>query len=256
MKIARFVEGGQPRLGIVEDGVVYRAEGDLFDPGALRRGDAVGPLDEVELLTPVQPGKIVAVGLNYALHVTENDPTRQVPDEPVLFMKPTSALLPHGGVILLPPGNRIDHEAELCIVIGRRASRVPEAQALDYVLGYTCGNDVSHRDYQRKDGQWVRAKGFDTFCPLGPVIATDLDPNDLAIQSRLNGEVRQNSRTSNMIFSPVFLVSFISNVMTLEPGDVIMTGTPEGVGPMQPGDTIEVEIEGIGTLRNTTRARD
>jgi len=159
-------------------------------------------------------------------------------------------------VILLPPGNRIDHEAELCIVIGRRASRVPEAQALDYVLGYTCGNDVSHRDYQRKDGQWVRAKGFDTFCPLGPVIATDLDPNDLAIQSRLNGEVRQNSRTSNMIFSPVFLVSFISNVMTLEPGDVIMTGTPEGVGPMQPGDTIEVEIEGIGTLRNTTRARD
>src|SRR5690606_17113153 len=201
MKIARFVEAGQPRLGIVEDGVVYRAEGDLFDPGALRRGDAVGPLEELELLTPVQPGKIVAVGLNYALHVTENDPTRQVPDEPVLFMKPTSALLPHGGVILLPPGDRIDYEAELCIVIGRRASRVPESQALDYVLGYTCGNDVSHRDYQRKDGQWVRAKGFDTFCPLGPVIATDLDPNDLAIQSRLNGEVRQNSRTSNMIFS-------------------------------------------------------
>lgn len=257
MKITRFVEDGQPRLGIVEGDTVYRAEGELLDgPGALQKGAVAGTLESLDLLPPVEPGKIVAVGLNYAAHVTENDPTREVPDEPVLFMKPTSALLPHGGVIELPPGDRIDYEAELCIVMGRRAYRVSEDEALDYVLGYTAGNDVSHRDYQRKDGQWVRAKGFNTFCPLGPVIATDIDPNQLAIQSRLNGEVRQHSNTSDMIFKPAFLISFISNIMTLEPGDVIMTGTPEGVGGMKPGDTIEVEIEGIGILRNTTRARE
>ncbi len=254
MKIARFLEHGEPRLGIVEGGLVHRAEGDVF--GTLKRGPVVGELDHMALLPPIQPSKIVAVGLNYALHVTENDPTRQIPDEPVLFMKPTTSLLGHGGVIELPPGERIDYEAELCIVIGREAYRIREEEALDYVLGYTCGNDVSHRDYQRKDGQWVRAKGFNTFCPLGPVIETEVDPTDLAIRSRLNGEVRQNSRTSNLIFKPAFLVAFIANVMTLLPGDVIMTGTPEGVGPMRPGDVIEVEIEGIGTLRNGTRARE
>lgn len=160
------------------------------------------------------------------------------------------------GTILLPPGNRIDYEAELCLVVGRRARRVPESEALEYLLGYTCGNDVSHRDFQYKDGQWVRGKGFDTFCPLGPWIETELDPSDLAIRSRLNGELRQNSRTSEMLFSPAFLVSFISHVMTLEPGDIIMTGTPYGVGPMNPGDVIEVEIEGIGVLRNLVGARD
>lgn len=255
MKIARFAENGQPQYGVVEDDTVYRAEGDPFS-GTLRKGSAVGKLDEIDLLTPVAPGKIVAIGLNYALHVTESDPNRAIPTEPVIFMKPTTALLSHGGVIEMPPANRIDHEAELCIVIGKEAYRVPEERALDYVLGYTCGNDVSHRDYQRKDGQWVRAKGFNTFAPLGPVIETDLDAANVGIQARLNGEVRQQSHTSNLIFKPAFLVSFISNVMTLEPGDVIMTGTPEGVSPMQPGDTIEVEIEGIGTLRNTTRARE
>lgn len=254
MKIVRFSEDGEPRYGIVEDGIVYRGEGDLFS--GLRKGAEVGPFDGLTILPPVAPSKIVAVGLNYALHVTENDPTRQIPTEPVIFMKPTTALIGHGGVIELPPADRIDYEAELCIVIGKEAYRVAEERALDYVLGYTCGNDVSHRDYQRKDGQWVRAKGFNTFCPLGPVIETDLDPGNVAIQSRLNGEVRQNSHTSNLIFNPAFLISFISNVMTLLPGDVIMTGTPEGVGPMKPGDTIEVEVEGIGTLRNTTRARE
>jgi 2-keto-4-pentenoate hydratase/2-oxohepta-3-ene-1,7-dioic acid hydratase in catechol pathway len=254
MKIARVLADGEPALAIVEDGVAYRAEGELF--GRLRRGPEIGAFDRLTVLPPVEPSKIVAVGLNYAAHVTENDPTRQIPDEPVIFMKPPSALLGHGGRILLPPGNRIDYEAELCIVIGREAYRVPESAALDYVLGYTCGNDVSHREYQRKDGQWVRAKGFDTFCPLGPVIETELDPSDLAIQSRLNGEVRQSSRTSNMLFGPALLVSFISNVMTLKPGDVIMTGTPEGVGPMRPGDVIEIEVEGIGVLRNLVAARD
>jgi 2-keto-4-pentenoate hydratase/2-oxohepta-3-ene-1,7-dioic acid hydratase in catechol pathway len=170
-------------------------------------------------------------------------------------MKPNSSLLPHDGTIKLPPADRIDYEAELCIVIGRTAHRVSESDALSYVLGYTCGNDVSHRDYQRRDGQWVRAKGFDTFCPLGPVIETELDPDNVTIQSRLNGELRQDSHTSNLIFNAAFLVSFISDVMTLFPGDVIMTGTPEGVGPMQPGDTIEVEIEGIGVLRNLCQSR-
>lgn len=255
MKIARFAENGRPQYGIVEGDTLYRAEGDPFS-GTLRKGAEVGKLDEAELLTPVDPSKIVAIGLNYALHVTESDPNREIPTDPVIFMKPTTALLPHGGVIEMPPANRIDHEAELCIVMGKEAYRVSEERALDYVLGYTCGNDVSHRDYQRKDGQWVRAKGFNTFAPLGPVIETELDPNNVAIQSRLNGELRQNSHTRHLIFNPAFLISRISDVMTLLPGDVIMTGTPEGVGPMQPGDTIEVEIEGIGILRNTTRARE
>jgi 2-keto-4-pentenoate hydratase/2-oxohepta-3-ene-1,7-dioic acid hydratase in catechol pathway len=254
MKFLRYLADGEPRYGVLEGDTVYDASGDPFS--SLSKGSAVGDLESLSLLTPVQPGKVVAVGLNYALHVTESDPNRQVPDEPVVFMKPTSALLPHGGVIEMPEGNRIDYEAELCVAIGRRAKQVSEAEALDYVLGYTCGNDVSHRDYQRKDGQWVRAKGFDTFCPLGPVVETDLDPSAVKVQSRLNGEVRQDSNTKHLIFNVPFLISFVSNVMTLEPGDVIMTGTPEGVGPMQPGDTIEVEVEGIGVLRNTTRARD
>lgn len=258
MKIARFLDSGHAQLGIVEDGIVYRAEGDVFaGPGALRRGEAVGELEALAqrgaLLPPVAPGKIVAVGLNYALHVTENDPTRQVPDEPVLFMKPTSALLPHGGVIALPPGNRIDYEAELCIVIGRRASRVPEAQALDYVLGYTCGNDVSHRDYQRKDGQWVRAKGFDTFCPLGPVIETELSPSAV-LRTRLNGELKQEAPISDMVHDIPSIVAYASSVFTLLPGDVILTGTPSGIGPMKPGDTVEVEVEGVGSLVNPVRA--
>lgn len=253
MKIARYQGDGGTAYGIVEGDDIFAASGDPF--GGLTKGERVGSVSKVTLDIPIVPGKIVAVGLNYAAHVTENDPTREVPTEPVIFMKPNSALLPPGGVIELPPADRIDYEAELCIVIGKRASRVDEAESLGYVLGYTCGNDVSHRDQQRKDGQWVRAKGYDTFCPLGPWIETELDPGNVAIQSRLNGEVRQNNHTTNMIFNPAFLVSFISNVMTLEPGDIIMTGTPEGVGPMQAGDTIEVEIEGIGTLRNTCQAR-
>jgi 2-keto-4-pentenoate hydratase/2-oxohepta-3-ene-1,7-dioic acid hydratase in catechol pathway len=254
MKIARYLADGSPRYGIVENDTVFQADGDLF--AGLSKGAEVGPIDSLTLLPPVEPSKIVAIGLNYAAHVTENDPNRAVPTEPVIFMKPQSALLGHGGVIELPVANRIDHEAELCIVIGKTASRVSEGEALDYVLGFTCGNDVSHRDFQRKDGQWVRAKGFDTFAPLGPVIETEVDTSHISIQARLNGEVKQSSNTSNMIFNPAFLVSFVSEVMTLLPGDVIMTGTPEGVSPMKAGDTIEVEIEGIGTLRNTTRARD
>ena len=254
MKIVRFVENGAARVGVLRDGMVFRAHGTPF--ATLDIGEAVGPLEDLRLLPPVEPTKIIGVGLNYARHVTEHDPNRQIPSEPVLFMKPTTALIPHGGTILLPPGDRIELEAELCVVISRQAYRVSEDAAPDYILGYTCGNDVSHRDFQRKDGQWVRAKGFDTFAPIGPAIETEIDPADLAITSRLNGQVRQQSRTAHMLFRPAFLVSFISNVMTLLPGDIIMTGTPEGVAALAPGDTIEVEIEGIGILRNDVAARD
>lgn len=256
MRLARILVEGVPTPVIVSQGIAYRSEGEWFG-SCPRRGEALGTFESFAALPPIErPSKIVAVGLNYADHVTENDPTRKIPEQPVLFLKPPSALLGYGGTILLPPGDRIDYEAELCLVRGRRAQRVREAEALDYVLGYTCANDVSHRDYQYKDGQWVRAKGFDTFCPVGPWIETELDPSDLAIVSRLDGQLRQSSRTSQMLFPPAFLVSFISSVMTLEPGDLILTGTPYGVGPLWPGAVIEVEIEGIGALRNPVGARD
>jgi len=256
MKILRYLDNGTPRFGILESDTVYHAEGDLF--GGLTRGEPVGELESLTLLTPVAPGKIVAVGKNYSDHIAEmarGGFAADLPEEPVLFLKPPTALLPHGGEIQMIPGSRTDYEAELCMVIGREAHRVAEAEAFDYVLGYTCGNDVSNRGFTGQSGQWTRGKGYDTFCPLGPVIETDLDPNHLRIQSRLNGEVRQNTTIDTMIFKPAFLISFISNVMTLQPGDVIMTGTPEGVGTLTPGDVIEVELEGIGTLRNSVVAR-
>jgi 2-keto-4-pentenoate hydratase/2-oxohepta-3-ene-1,7-dioic acid hydratase in catechol pathway len=256
MKILRFMDSGTPCYGILENGTVYRASGDPHR--GLTRGDAVGPFDSVELLVPVTPRKIVAVGKNYSDHIAEmaqsGDPS--IPEEPVLFLKPPTGLLPHGGEIKMIPGTRTDYEAELCMVIGKEAKRVSEADALDYVFGYTCGNDVSNRGFTGQSGQWTRGKGYDTFCPMGPVIETDLDPNHLRIQSRLNGEVRQNTTVDTMIFKPAFLISFISNVMTLLPGDVVMTGTPEGVGTMKPGDVIEIELERIGTLRNTVGARE
>jgi 2-keto-4-pentenoate hydratase/2-oxohepta-3-ene-1,7-dioic acid hydratase in catechol pathway len=256
MKILRFKDGNTARDGILDGGTVYRGEGDPYR--GLTRGGAVGPLDSVELLVPVTPRKIVAVGKNYSDHIAEmaQSGDSSIPEEPVLFLKPPTGLLSHGGEIKMFPGTRTDYEAELCMVIGKEARRVPEANALDYVLGYTCGNDVSYRGLPGQSGQWTRGKGYDTFCPMGPVIETDLDPNHLRIQSRLNGEVRQNTTVDTMIFKPAFLISFISNVMTLQPGDVVMTGTPEGVGTMKPGDVIEIEVEGIGTLRNTVGGRD
>ncbi|CAA9556330.1 MAG: Fumarylacetoacetate hydrolase family protein [uncultured Thermomicrobiales bacterium] len=259
MKFVRYQDGaGQARYGVLDGETVHAADGDPF-AGGLTAGSAVGALGELTLLPPVQPGKIVCVGLNYAAHVTETDATRAVPEEPVLFMKPPSALVGHGAPIAIAnPDNRTDHEAELAVVIGRRARGVAAASAADYILGYTAGNDVSDRPLQQKDGQWVRAKGFDTYCPLGPCVATDLDPtagDGLAVVSRLNGETKQSSTTRDMIFDVPALIAYISGIMTLEPGDVIMTGTPEGVGPMRPGDTIEVEVGGVGVLRNPVTAR-
>ncbi|HEX6161484.1 MAG TPA: fumarylacetoacetate hydrolase family protein [Thermoanaerobaculia bacterium] len=202
-----------------------------------------------QLLPPAAPTKIVCVGRNYAEHARELG--NEAPSEPILFLKPPSALLAHEGTIVRPAiSNRVDHEGELAIVIGKEAKNVKQAGWRDYVLGFACANDVTARDIQKKDVQFTRGKGFDTFCPIGPAIETDLDVSDLRISTRVNGEVRQDGRTSQMMFPPPFLIEFISSIMTLLPGDVILTGTPSGVGPLNSGDVVEVEIEGIGVLRN------
>ena len=217
--------------------------------GELRTGSREAPLDECRILAPVLPSKLVCVGKNYAAHAAEFG--TEVPEEPLLFLKPSTAIIGPGDEIRYPTGvERLDFEAELAIVIGRTATRVSEADAADRIMGYTCANDVSARDYQMRDGQWTRAKGFDTFCPLGPWIECELDVASVRVQSRLNGEPRQDGDTADMVFKPTFLVSYISRIMTLLPGDVILTGTPDGVGPMKPGDEIAVSITGIGTLAN------
>ncbi len=255
MKIVRYYAHSTPPVfGILEDNTVYAASGDLTS--GLQRGNAVGSLDEVNLAAPVVPGKVIAIGLNYLLHVTENNPDQEVPTEPVVFMKPPSAIVGPGQTIELAwPEHKIDYEAELVVVIGRSAKSVKKEDALDYVLGYTAGNDVSDRDQQYSDGQWIRAKGYDTYLPLGPCIETELDISDTKVESRLNGEVRQSDSTNGLIFDVPFLIEYLSNVMTLHPGDCIMTGTPHGVGPMKAGDTIEVEVGGVGVLSNSVRNR-
>lgn len=197
----------------------------------------------------LRPSKIVAVGLNYLAHARELG--HEVPTEPLIFLKPASAIVGDQDDVVYPKASlRVDHEAELAVVIGRRCKDVNEGDAFDYVRGYTCANDVTARDLQESDDQWTRAKGFDTFCPLGPQVVENLDPSSLRVVARVNGEVRQEGHTSDMLFGVPSLVAFISGVMTLEPGDVILTGTPPGVGPVQRGDLMEVEIEGIGVLRN------
>jgi len=217
--------------------------------------------DDVTWLAPCEPSKFVCVGLNYVEHVAESltvaPEHRELPREPLLFLKPPSAALAHRGVIRYPAGvTRLDPEGELALVIGRRASHVTESDALAHVAGITCFNDVSARNYQKSDGQWARAKGFDTFAPFGPVIALAPASLDLALELRVNGSVRQRARTSGMHFKPAHLVHHISKIMTLEPGDVIATGTPAGIAPIEPGDVVEVEIEGVGVLVNTVGARE
>ena len=201
----------------------------------------------------IRPSKVIALGLNYRDHAEEFH--MDIPQEPILFMKPASAVIYPGDAIVYPAqATRVDYEAELAVVIGERARRVPAARAGDVILGYTCLNDVTERHMQGRDGQWTRAKGFDTFCPIGPTVATDIDPDDVAVSSTLNGERKQHSRTGNLIFNVGQIVEFVTSIMTLERGDVIATGTPSGVGPMQPGDEIAVEIEGIGRLVNRVQA--
>ena len=249
MKIYRFLDTNAPRVGVGERDRIWRYDGsDALDLGKVEEARPL-PLAEARLLTPVVPGKIVCVGRNYADHAKElgND----APSEPIIFLKPPSALLPPGGTIVRPAqSERVDFEGELAIIIKRRARNVSRDEWRDYVLGFTCANDVTARDLQKRDVQFTRAKGFDTFLPLGPCIATDLDPSSLEITTRVNGEVRQHGNTAQMIFPCDLLLEFISAVMTLEPGDVILTGTPAGVGPMNAGDEVEVEIEGIGILAN------
>jgi 2-keto-4-pentenoate hydratase/2-oxohepta-3-ene-1,7-dioic acid hydratase in catechol pathway len=256
MKIVRYSakSGGEAQYGILRDSTVYSAEGDLF--GGLTEGSKVGSLDDVTLHAPIEPGKVIAIGLNYVDHVTELDKSRELPMTPVMFMKPPSAIIGPGQAIQLAyPENETHYEAELVVVIGKTAKDVAEEDALNYVLGYTAGNDVSDRVQQYGDGQWVRGKGYDTYLPLGPAIETDLDISDIQVQSRLNGEKRQSESTKSLIFGVPFLISFISDVMTLNPGDIIMTGTPHGVGPMKDGDVIEIDVEGIGVLSNPVKNR-
>jgi 2-keto-4-pentenoate hydratase/2-oxohepta-3-ene-1,7-dioic acid hydratase in catechol pathway len=203
---------------------------------------------EEDLRCPVEPSKILCIGRNYAAHAKELG--NEAPSEPLLFLKPPSALLDPGGSIVLPrESTRVEHEAELGVVIARRARDIRKEDALSYVLGYTCVGDITARDLQKKDGQWARAKGFDTFCPVGPWIETELDPRALAVRCRVNDETRQDGVTSNMIFDVPTLLAYASRMMTLMPGDLIVTGTPEGVGPLVGGDRLEIEIGGIGVLR-------
>ncbi|BCS35204.1 hypothetical protein TBR22_A44310 [Luteitalea sp. TBR-22] len=231
---------------VVEEGGAFRAlEGDIF--GAWRAGAEVAAPSQV--LAPVTPSKIVCIGLNYKDHAAEQG--KPLPAEPLIFLKPSSAIVDPGDAIVIPEGvGRVDYESELAVVIGRRATRVSEAEAMTHVLGYTCMNDVTARDLQKKDGRYTRAKGFDTFAPLGPCIATGLSPADLRVTGTLNGVVRQDSSTRELIFPVAMLIAYISRIMTLLPGDVVSTGTPAGIGPLQAGDEIVVDVEGIGALRN------
>jgi 2-keto-4-pentenoate hydratase/2-oxohepta-3-ene-1,7-dioic acid hydratase in catechol pathway len=229
---------------------VMELEGGLFGP--LKTLGTAHTRSGVKLLAPCSPSKVIAVGLNYRDHARELG--MPVPDSPVIFLKPSTTVIGPEDAILYPgASSRVDYEAELGIVIKDRVKDLRPEEANRHILGYTCANDVTARDLQKKDGQWTRAKSFDTFCPVGPWIETGLEPDDLLVESYLNGERRQSSRTSQFIFKADFLVSFISQVMTLYPGDLIITGTPAGIGPMEPGDEIEVRIEGIGSLRNTVQ---
>jgi 2-keto-4-pentenoate hydratase/2-oxohepta-3-ene-1,7-dioic acid hydratase in catechol pathway len=253
MRIARFTPpkeiSASPLFGVVSGNEIEILAGDPLYSGITKTGEKVA-LDSVKLLAPVIPrSKVVCVGKNYADHAKEMDSA--VPEQPVIFIKPnTSVIGPDDAIVWPSMSKKVDHEAELAIVIGKICKDVPKERVQDVIFGYTIGNDVTARDLQKVDGQWSRAKGFDTFCPLGPWIETDLDPSDLAISAEVDGELRQNDRTSSMIFDIPTIIQFITQVYTLLPGDVILTGTPAGVGVIPVGSTVSVTIEKIGTLSN------
>lgn len=248
MRFIRYRTGNEaPRFGWIFEDKVGPIEGVPY--GEYRRLEAEIPMHLVRLLAPVQPGKIICVGRNYAEHAREQNV--EVPEIPLLFLKPPSAIIGPGEMIFLPPQSKqVEHEGELAVVIGKKGRWISSENAHAHVLGYTVANDVTARDLQRRDGQWTRGKGFDTFLPLGPWIETDLDPTDVLVQTRVNGEMRQMASTREMMFPVDQLIAFISSVMTLEPGDLILTGTPAGIGPLLPGDTVEVSVEGVGSLSN------
>jgi 2-keto-4-pentenoate hydratase/2-oxohepta-3-ene-1,7-dioic acid hydratase in catechol pathway len=246
----RFRKDGQWRWGRLSGDRVVPVRGGLF-----RRQAAEDPsckLANVVTGSPCRPSKIIAVGINYRSHALEMG--HELPPVPKLFLKAPSAALSHGGAIVLPAqSRRVDYEGELAVVMGKKTKHISPERAIDHVFGYTCFNDVTARDLQRLDGQWARAKSFDTFAPFGPAVVTGLDPSRLRVESFVNGRKRQSAPVSDLIFPVPSLVSFISEVMTLLPGDVIATGTPSGVGPLKEGDTVEVRIKGVGSLVNTVR---
>jgi len=251
MRLVRFHCMGRNMWGHATDEGIRYCEGSPYE-GEFVPTDTELAWEAVQILPPCTPTKIVCVGSNYASHCREMG--RDVPEVPKLFLKPPSALIGHEAFIRMPGDvGRVDYEGELAVVIGRRGHAISEESVNKHVLGYTILNDVTARDIQRSDVQFTRAKGFDTFCPIGPWLVRDVDPNDLRISTVVNGETRQDARTSDMVFSPARLVSFISSVMTLEAGDVVSTGTPSGVAPLRNGDCVDVTIEGIGTLRNEVR---
>lgn len=252
MRIVRYQTASHsPTFGWMLEDKVGVLEGSPYSE--FSRVEAVLSLDEVNLLPPCEPTKIICVGRNYLAHAKEHD--ADVPEVPLIFLKPPSTLIAHGGTIFLPPqSNQVEHEAELAVVIGKSGRWIPPEEAGDHILGYTVANDVTARDLQFKDGQWTRGKGFDTFCPIGPWIETEFDPADVLITCHVNEEMRQMASTRDMVFSVRKLIAFISSVMTLEPGDLILTGTPSGVGILMDGDQVQVEIEGLGTLRNQVKA--
>jgi 2-keto-4-pentenoate hydratase/2-oxohepta-3-ene-1,7-dioic acid hydratase in catechol pathway len=253
VKIVRYQDGKTIKWGVIEENMIREMDGNPFEHFHLTFKS--NKAEEVRLLSPCLPSKIVALGLNYRDHAEEVK--MKLPEEPLLFMKPgTSVIGPGEGIVYPRMSKQVDYEAELAVVIRKAAKAIPEEKVADYILGYTCLNDVTARDLQSKDKQWTRAKGFDTFAPIGPWIVTDIDPHQLEISSYLNGERRQRSNTKNLIFGPHQLVSFISHIMTLLPGDVIATGTPSGIGPMAIGDRIDVVVEGIGALSNIVIAEE
>jgi 2-keto-4-pentenoate hydratase/2-oxohepta-3-ene-1,7-dioic acid hydratase in catechol pathway len=252
MRLVRFRFGDRIATGVVEGDAVRALAGTFFE-NPVPSGEEI-PLDDVRLLAPILPSKVVCLGKNYAAHAAEFG--GEVPEEPLVFLKPSTSVSGPGDPIPLPPiSNRVDYEGELAVVIGRIARNVRAEETFRYILGYTCGNDVTLRDLQKKDDQWARAKGFDGSCPLGPWVETELDPIDVHLQTRVNGDVRQSASTSDMVFGVATIIEFVTAFMTLLPGDVIMTGTPEGVGKLEPGDRVEVEIDGIGALMNPVGAR-
>ncbi|MGH7541694.1 MAG: fumarylacetoacetate hydrolase family protein [Gemmatimonadota bacterium] len=252
MRLLRFRHGDRISTGAIERGSdeIRVLRGTFFEE-PVPTGRTVA-IDDVHLLAPVLPSKLVCVGRNYAAHAAEWG--LSVPEEPLLFLKPSTAVIgPNDPITLLPVSKRVDFEGELAVVIGRLAREVRAEDAFKYILGYTCANDVTLRDLQRSDDQWARAKGFDGSCPLGPWIETDLDPNDVTVRTRLNGEVRQQATTAEMVFGVATLIEFTTSFMTLLPGDALLTGTPEGAAKLSPGDVVEVEVDGVGVLRNEVR---
>lgn len=251
VKYIRFITADQPspRYGeVIGNKVDHLTHAPWL--GVEKAGESTS-FEEVTLMAPVEPSKIVCIGLNYHAHVQASYSADNAPERPLIFLKPSSSIIGPGDQIVHPPASeRVDYEAELGVVIGKKATKVAESDADDHIFGFTCVNDVTARDLQKVDGQWSRAKGFDTFCPVGPHIVTGLNYQDVLVEGVLNDKIMQSGRTSLMIFNIPFLISYVSTAMTLNPGDLLITGTPAGIAPMKSGDKIEVRVEGVGTLTN------